>query len=303
MSPREPIPKPARFIWPPQPLDASPAPRTPQHRPSAKSTRRPPTLGVIDPRSLWEHVEETWLGVLSPAWPRRCRETTWQPEPIGLWCQRCGRSVGDFEADAGGCASCRETKVPWDAVIRLGPYEGLLRDAILEIKHAGFRRLATDVGRELGDQVALALGPQDPDAVLLVPIPMALRRRAQRPLDHTHALARGMQAALAEQWGRPSPITQPLFRQFTPTQQAKSFDLRRKNIRGTMRPKPWQSRSELAGKTLILIDDVLTSGATLEEACRALRVGLNRSTKGTVREESPQFSVLAAVVAVAGERG
>jgi predicted amidophosphoribosyltransferase len=300
---REPIPKPARFIWPPQPLDAESSPRAPKHRPSAKPTRRPPTLGLIDPRSIWEHIEETWLGVLSPAWPRRCRETNWQPEPIGLWCQRCGRSVGDFEADAGGCASCRDTKVPWDAVIRLGPYDGLLRDAVLEIKHSGFRRLATDVGRELGDQVARAIGPQDPDAVLLVPIPMALRRRARRPLDHTHALVRGVQAALAEQWGRPSPIVQPLLRQFTPTQQARSFDLRRKNLRGTMRTKPWQSPEEHSGKTVVLIDDVLTSGATLEEACRALRAGARRSGKSNTRSASPQFSVLAAVVAVAGELG
>lgn len=300
---REPIPKPARFIWPPQPLDTEPAPRAPKHRPDPKPTRRPPTLGVIDPRSLWEHIEEAWLGVLSPAWARRCRETSWQPEPVGLWCQRCGRSVGDFEADQAGCTSCRDSAVPWDAVIRLGPYEGLLRDAILEIKHSGFRRLATDVGRELGEQIDRAIGPQDPDAVLLVPIPMALRRRAQRPLDHTHALARGVQAALAECWGRPSSIAQPLLRRFTPTQQSKSFDVRRKNLRGTMRRKPWQSDWSLAGKSVILIDDVLTSGATLEEACRALREGLKPAKNEKRSGQSPQFSVLAAIAAVAGERG
>jgi predicted amidophosphoribosyltransferase len=298
---RAPLPKPARFIWPPQPLVDAPAP-TRRHRPASQRARRPPTYGIIDPRTLWEHIEETWLGVVSPAWERRCREANWQPEPIGLWCQRCGRSVGEFEANASGCPSCRDGTVAWDAVIRLGTYEGLLRDAVLEIKHSGFRRLATDLGRALGEQVALALGSQDPESFVLVPVPMALRRRAGRPLDHSHALARGVQRGLAEQWGRPSPIMQPLVRRFVPTQRSKSFEVRRKNVMGTMLPKPWFDRSRLANKTLVLIDDVLTSGATVEEACRALRLGTGQSRNRRRSVDGIQFSVLAAVAAVAGER-
>ncbi len=320
MSSREPIPKPAKFIWPPQSIPshaqpvAQPAPK-PAPTPAARFASRAPTFGVIDPQTWWQTIEETWLGVVSPTWQRQCREADWHPEPVGLWCQRCGRSVGEFETDASGCAGCRDQKVPWTSVVRLGTYEGVLREAILEVKHAGWRRLARDVGKDLGHQVSLAMKDQGlislatsaaVDQIVLVPVPMALRRRATRPLDHTMALARGVRDGLGEVWDRAPVIVQPLLRRFGPTQQSKSFDVRRRNVTGTMRCKWWFDADQLHGKIVVLVDDVLTSGATLTEACRALKSSHMPGQKGrraSGEENDSRFSVVCAVAAVAGERG
>src|SRR5262249_52068795 len=49
-------------------------------------------------------------------------------------CPRCGHTVGPFSALDGSCSACRGESWPLDAVVRLGPYEGALRDLVLRLK-------------------------------------------------------------------------------------------------------------------------------------------------------------------------
>src|SRR5438874_13685940 len=51
-------------------------------------------------------------------------------------CPRCAATVGPFVHLEGGCTHCRSSSFAFERVLRLGPYDGLLRDAILRMKHA-----------------------------------------------------------------------------------------------------------------------------------------------------------------------
>jgi hypothetical protein len=107
-----------------------------------------------------ESVERTWLGLAVPAFGVRATAAGWSPDPRGSYCARCGTTVGPFEAREsredgrpGGCPACSRTRPPWERVVRLGTYEGLLRDAIHEVKFGRWRRLGSDLGRLLGGAI------------------------------------------------------------------------------------------------------------------------------------------------------
>src|SRR5437773_233235 len=75
------------------------------------------------------------LAVGQPLPCATCRTTlTAAPRPA---CPRCGGSIGPFALVEGGCSVCRGTSYHFDQVLRLGPYEGLLRDVILRMKRPG----------------------------------------------------------------------------------------------------------------------------------------------------------------------
>src|SRR5579885_2102541 len=69
-----------------------------------------------------------------------CRKAlTVDPHPQ---CPRCAGTVGPFAEVADGCTHCRGTSFPFAKVVRLGPYQGRLRDVILRMKHASGEGLA-----------------------------------------------------------------------------------------------------------------------------------------------------------------
>src|SRR4051794_33072351 len=62
-----------------------------------------------------------------------CRAAlTADPRPA---CPRCAADVGPYALLAGGCSRCRDTRLRFDAALRLGPYDGTLSDAVLRMKH------------------------------------------------------------------------------------------------------------------------------------------------------------------------
>lgn len=303
---RAPIPKPERFAWPPGNDNIEP-----QHDSNTSQTITRPVrrhaadaAGEPSPAHWWNVVEEVWLGVVKPSWEQRCVESRWTPEQHGLWCPKCGHSVGDFEVgtddeDNAGCSKCRTSHVPWREIVRLGTYGGLLRDAILEIKFSAWRRLASDVGYELGKQLAQTLASRSVslDDVVLIPTPVAFRRRLLRGIDHTLCITRGVRSALLDTWENASatlpanaaPIIRPLKRKYRPTQTRRDAERRRRNVANSMIANAGVLQS-LQGKTIVLIDDVMTTGATIRETCRALGV--------TGKKDQQDLNIIVAVVAV-----
>lgn len=165
--------------------------------------------------------------------------------------------------------------------MRLGEYDGLLRRVICETKFTAWRRLGREVGRLLGAKLAEALEGAGVEAsrAVIVPVPTTFWRRMQRGLDHTWCIARGVRDVTGVE------IARGLARRHRVPQASLPRSARGANVRGSM-----QSRElDLSGKTVIVLDDVRTTGATMLEACRALQRGM--------KERRPE-RVWAGVVAV-----
>jgi predicted amidophosphoribosyltransferase len=139
--------------------------------------------------------------------------------------------------------------------VAIGVYAGVAGQAVRALKFSGRRSLA----RTLGGRLALVIGalPIRPDAV--VAVPANPWRRLRRGHDPALALARAVADALG------LPVWRSLERRRHGRPQSAAPD-RRSNVRGA-----FVARGTLAGANLLLVDDVITSGATALEAALALR--------------------------------
>lgn len=189
-----------------------------------------------------------------------CRETlTRDAHPT---CPRCAASMGPFTLVEGGCSRCRDGTLHFEGACRLGPYEGLLRELILRIK----QRPGEGLAECLGELWVLATGPRlgQLGAHVVVPVPLHWRRYWTRGFNQSEVLGR----ALAHGLGLPFRKTCLRRIRHTPQQTQQSRSGRMDNVRGAFQARP---DSRLQGKTILLIDDVLTTGSTCSEAARALR--------------------------------
>ena len=145
-------------------------------------------------------------------------------------------------------------------LIALGAYRGDLGRLVRAAKYRPDRRLLALVGTALGHRVHAALA-QPPHVWLVVPVPGDRRRLRRRGLDHALVLATGVATALG-----PRAVLHPDLRRVRPTRpQTRLSDVeRRVNLEGAIE---WCS-GDLNGAAVVLVDDVLTTGATAR-ACRA----------------------------------
>lgn len=274
-------------------------------------------------RSWWRDIERTWLGPTHEPFPQRAADIGWRPDEPDAYCPCCGATVGPYEiatpedldafddepsadeSDADDphffeslgparCLRCRNRRLPWDRAFRLGSYDGLLRDAIHELKFTRFRAVGSTLGRLLGARLAAALDEAgvDRSRLALVPVPMSRRRRLARGIDHTLVLARAVRGVTG------GSIISALARRHRPSQLDVPPSDRRANVTGSFRLRGRAVRlAQLEGWTVIVIDDVRTTGATLREACRTLRKGMARAGPSGKRT-SANTRIWAAVLGV-----
>jgi ComF family protein len=179
-----------------------------------------------------------------------------------LSCPRCAARVGPFAVSDGTCAACRDDPVAFDATVRLGPYVGPLRDAVLRIKSNRNEGLAELLGERLaeGHRARLeALG-----AEFILPVPLHWWRRLMRGYNQSAAIAHGLGSRLKLPcrygWLWQVRRTQP--------QKALTANQRKDNVRGAYRVR---AGLRLDGRHVLLVDDVMTTGATANESARALK--------------------------------
>jgi ComF family protein len=177
-------------------------------------------------------------------------------------CPRCAATVGPFGVVEGSCPLCRKENFAFEAVLRLGPYDGLLREAILRLKHSANEGLAELLGELWAERIGSRVRALGAEA--LVPVPLHWRRRWWRGYNQSIALAHGLSTRL----GLPSHPSWLRRLRHTPFQTRKSPTDRRVNVRDAFEVP---SRINLRGRSLLLVDDVMTTGATVHEAARALR--------------------------------
>lgn len=150
------------------------------------------------------------------------------------------------------------------------PYADPVRQLLLAHKERGALRLAGPLGLALAAAVHSALGPAPPGRVLLVPMPSTHQAVRARGHDPTLRLARAAARALGRS-GRPAAVA-PLLRhaRAVEDQSGLSSAERHRNLHGalTVSTRP---AARLGAHPLILVDDLVTTGASLAEAARALR--------------------------------
>jgi ComF family protein len=178
-------------------------------------------------------------------------------------CPRCSSTVGPHLVLKDGCPDCRDQSFAFDGAVRVGPYDGLLRDTILRLKQWTGEDLAEVLSKLWAKRLGYKLAPFAPTAV--IPIPLHWQRRFLRGYNQSGVIAR----RLANELGVPC-WPRALYR-IRPTPQQtlqSSATARRENVKQAFATRNGYS---LAGQTLVLVDDVLTTGATASEAARALR--------------------------------
>ncbi len=184
-------------------------------------------------------------------------------------CPQCGRPR---TRTAETCGQCR-TPFSLKRVRAVGLYVPPFDKLVQAFKYSGKTKVGELLGRALAGLVEQDEVLSKADAVC--PVPLHPARLRERGFNQSLLLA----AAVSMTNGM--PLTDCLVRwRNTSTQTAKtSPDARRRNLAGAFRLKPGM---DLAGKTVLLVDDVMTTGATLDQAAQALLQGAAASVVGGV---------------------
>lgn len=180
------------------------------------------------------------------------------------------------------CSDCYdridEPSVPKDEnlFVAVGYHDPIVRGAIQKLKYEGYRAIAKPLARLIYERVMKKnllpiLGERD---VVLIPIPLSKKRFRERGFNQAELIAKAlMSIILAENpvWdGKISLESNTLIKERHTESQVvvSSREERLRNLKNSMTLK---NGDKIAGKDIIVIDDVATTGATAEEARRALR--------------------------------
>lgn len=195
----------------------------------------------------------------------------------GALCSICGeRLISPFvfaaepssETGEVRCGLCRRLEPPYVKATAYGSYESGLRELIHLLKYNQVRPAASVLGRMLAEAIE-DLQPLLGDAeVLVVPVPLHIRKLRQRGFNQSELIARAavkLKSASSRFELSPAALER---RRETNSQIGLSRHQRRENIRGAfVVAKP----EEVAGRTDLVVDDVFTTGTTVSECARILR--------------------------------
>ena len=193
-------------------------------------------------------------GGLSPAaWSR----IAWLDGPV---CDGCG---APFEYDLGvRCAACLARPRAFDRARAACLYDETSREPILKLKHADRTDLAPLMARWLSRAARDLLAEAD----AIAPVPLHPSRLLSRRYNQAAEIAR----PLSRLSGVPYLPDALVRRRATDSQGGKSGSGRKRNVAAAFEVPPGRARL-VAGKRVLLIDDVLTTGATAEGCARALK--------------------------------
>lgn len=189
-----------------------------------------------------------------------CRER--MPTVDWLICKRCGARVPELTNDIADCHYCREHRLQFEETFYWGLYEGLLQDLVKSMKAETTQAVANALGSLLVREFGELLGEFQADA--LVPIPVHRARRYSASPGSAQALA----AVVGRELGIPVRADLLDWSREVSAQVGLSQQGRFQNMYRSMRVSPQFSIDDAR---LLIVDDVLTTGATCSEAARVLK--------------------------------
>ena len=228
----------------------------------------------MNPRGWASKIGRVLLDLLYPIFCVGCRQ------PGTLYCSGCRESVrrvtpplcplcGRPQEKARLCPQCAETfsdqrPSPIDGIRAVAYLEGSMREAIYGLKYHYIRDLAVPLGEMLIEYYQNAPLPAD----IIVPVPLHRRRKRERGYNQSALLAQQLGSAIHV------PVRLDLLRRhrYTRSQTRLNPQERRRNVHGAFsRASQPGVAQAIAGRRLLLIDDVATTGATARECAQVLR--------------------------------
>jgi ComF family protein len=176
------------------------------------------------------------------------------------WCAGCGLPFAHPMDEGAVCADCARERRAWDRARAVLRYDKRSRELVLGLKHAD----QTHVAGAFGRWMQRAGGEVLADAELLVPVPLHWTRLFRRRYNQAALLAHAIHAA----GGPPVAADCLLRRRRTPSQGHLGPLARERNVRSAFAVR---RPAAVAGRRLVVVDDVMTTGATVDECARVLK--------------------------------
>jgi len=271
-------------------------PRGATVRPRMRAAHRWLHLGALIERELF--ASELTSGVSEHFGTGRSRGMP-VADALGTWCLRCGATIHGVNAPPihwphQACRACAGRSSPFAGIVRLGVHAGGWRDSVLALKYGRDRRCGEQLGEMLAQQWMRAFDAlplwrsEHRGAWCVVPVPMPLARRIERGIDHAQVIAKAFGRATSMR------VIRALSQQ-SGVNQARLDRSARVARSGRMK---WRLRAramcserdaqcETAVQQWVIVDDVMTTGATLREVAAVIHARV------------PRARIAAAVVAVA----
>jgi len=182
--------------------------------------------------------------------------------PLGPVCQRCGSPLTEAGSAHPGCNRCRGRVFHFDAAFALGTYRGDLQTAVLRMKGFPGEFLSVATGRLMAERLGPKLAERHPE--LVAPVPIHWSRRFLRGTNSPEVLARPLGRQLR------IPVFSDLLRWRRNTNRQSTLLPRQRfrNVRGALRVSP---SYDIGDAHILVVDDILTTGATASESARELR--------------------------------
>ncbi len=193
------------------------------------------------------------------------------------YCRRCGREVSPYAIYKGRCSACRDEEVYFDGIARAGVYSKTLREIILAFKH---NQTEFDSVLLMLAKSALQASSFCDEIDLFVPVPLHWRKKFIRGYNQSFLLTKGLRHASAK---IDTDLVRIRYTKAQPTMP--TWAARKRNVAGAFAVR---YRHKLAGRNICLVDDIKTTGATLNECAKTLK-------------EAGASKVFALVIAVAGQ--
>jgi len=175
-------------------------------------------------------------------------------------CDVCGLRLNGSSASR--CGACLRSPPAFDTTVTLADYAAPVDGLIIGLKFGHRLDIAAALGRLLAEPLATRTAPD----AWVIPVPLAFERQRSRGFNQALEIAR-VAARLA---GRRLLAGALLRAHHRAPQESLTLAQRRGNVRGAF-IVPEAARAALAGREVVVVDDVMTTGSTLDEIARQLR--------------------------------